>query len=186
MHAPRAHGNAVTARERAHMLGRAGGAQVNYFAFVAEEVRAGLAALGMRSLDELVGRADLLRQRDIQLAKTSGLDLSYITAFAGAVRPSSERAKQEVGPAQLTRPLTRSARRPPLHAAQSVYAGESMTEGPAEQSAAKCGLVLHGVGMRPITSCLRTGRCRRLPVRWAPSSAPRPPLPNSPPSSSII
>jgi hypothetical protein len=87
-----------TACERAHTLGRADGAQVNYFAFVAEEVRAGLAALGMRSLDELVGRADLLRQRDIQLAKTSGLDLSYITAFAGAVRPSSERAKQEVGP----------------------------------------------------------------------------------------
>ena len=77
---------------------------MNYFAFVAEEVRAGLAALGMRSLDELVGRADLLRQRDMQLAKTSGLDLSYITAFAGAVRPSSERAKQEVRPRSANAP----------------------------------------------------------------------------------
>lgn len=72
-------------------------AQVNYFAFVAEEVRAGLAALGLRSLDELVGRADLLRQRDLPLAKTAGLDLSYITTFAGPVRPSSERLGQEVG-----------------------------------------------------------------------------------------
>lgn len=35
---------------------------VNYFHFVAEEVRAGLAALGLRSMDELIGRADLLRQ----------------------------------------------------------------------------------------------------------------------------
>lgn len=69
---------------------------MNYFAFVAEEVRAGLAALGLRSLDGLVGRADLLRQRDLPLAKTSGLDLSYITTFAGATRPSSERAAQEV------------------------------------------------------------------------------------------
>lgn len=73
-------------------------AQVNYFAFVAEEVRAGLAALGLRSLDELVGRADLLRQRDLPLAKTAGLDLSYITAYAGPVQPSSERAANEVRP----------------------------------------------------------------------------------------
>jgi hypothetical protein len=35
------------------------------------QVRAGLAQLGLRSLDELVGRADYLKQRDTQLAKTS-------------------------------------------------------------------------------------------------------------------
>jgi ribosomal protein L12E/L44/L45/RPP1/RPP2 len=29
---------------------------------VAEEVRAGLAELGLRSLDELIGRADMLKQ----------------------------------------------------------------------------------------------------------------------------
>ena len=59
---------------------------VNYFAFVAEEVRAGLAALGLRSLDELVGRADLLKQKSAAaapLAKTSNLDLSFLTRFAG-------------------------------------------------------------------------------------------------------
>lgn len=66
--------------------------QVNYFQFVAEEVRAGLAALGLRSLDELVGRADLLKQRDIRLAKTTGLDLSFVTTFAGPTGSSTERS----------------------------------------------------------------------------------------------
>jgi glutamate synthase (ferredoxin) len=65
---------------------------VNFFAFVAEEVRAGLAAAGLRSLDELVGRADLLRPRpDAHLAKTAGLDLSYITTYAGPAGKSSDR-----------------------------------------------------------------------------------------------
>ncbi len=58
--------------------------QVNFFAFVAQEVRMGLARLGMHSLDELVGRADLLHQKDdLQLGKTSGLDMSFLTTYAG-------------------------------------------------------------------------------------------------------
>ena len=61
---------------------------------VTAQVRAGLAALGLRSLDELVGRADLLRQRDMALAKTTGLDLSFITTYAGPVKPSSTRIVQ--------------------------------------------------------------------------------------------
>ncbi|RMZ53552.1 hypothetical protein APUTEX25_003374, partial [Auxenochlorella protothecoides] len=65
---------------------------VNYFMFVAEEVRAGLASLGLRSLDELVGRGDYLRQRtDVSLAKTSALDLSILTRFAGETATSTER-----------------------------------------------------------------------------------------------
>ncbi|GBF96450.1 ferredoxin-dependent glutamate synthase [Raphidocelis subcapitata] len=70
---------------------------VNYFHFVAEEVRAGLASLGLRSLDELIGRADLLRQRaDLKLAKTAGLNLAFLTTFAGAAGGSSARLAQEV------------------------------------------------------------------------------------------
>ena len=43
-------------------------------------MRAGLAALGLRSLDELVGRADLLRQRSsATLAKTSGQTLIMLS-----------------------------------------------------------------------------------------------------------
>ena len=70
---------------------------VNYFAFVAEEVRAGLAALGLKSLDELVGRADLLKQKsaaEAPLAKTSNLDLSFLTRYAGDCGSSSARIAQ--------------------------------------------------------------------------------------------
>eukprot|EP00884_Botryococcus_braunii_P009765 jgi/Botrbrau1/18790/Bobra.0386s0105.1 len=75
---------------------------VNFFTYVAMEVRSELARLGLRSLDELVGRADLLRpKKDVSITKTAGLDLSFITRYAGEVRKSSERisqAVQSVGP----------------------------------------------------------------------------------------
>ncbi len=52
---------------------------VNFFFFVAEEVRSLLAKLGYRSLDEIIGRADLLVQNNkISVAKTNGLDLSCL------------------------------------------------------------------------------------------------------------
>ena len=51
----------------------------NFFIYAADEVRQCLAALGYKSLGELVGRADLLRQRDTELRKTSKLDLRYIS-----------------------------------------------------------------------------------------------------------
>ncbi|MFB2880867.1 glutamate synthase-related protein [Floridanema aerugineum] len=55
---------------------------VNFFYYVAEEVRSILAKLGYRSLNELIGRADLLKVReDVQLAKTEHLDLSYLLAL---------------------------------------------------------------------------------------------------------
>ena len=57
-------------------------------------MRAGLASLGLRSLDELVGRADLLAQRDMKLAKTDGLDLSFVTTYAGETGASSTRRAQ--------------------------------------------------------------------------------------------
>ena len=53
---------------------------VNFFFFIAEEVRSLLAHLGYRSLDEVVGRADLLTLRaGAQLAKTVGLNLDCLT-----------------------------------------------------------------------------------------------------------
>src|SRR6185312_14668095 len=53
---------------------------VAYFTFVAEGVRRWLAKLGVRSLDELVGRVDLLRVRDVDHPKASTLDLSGLIA----------------------------------------------------------------------------------------------------------
>ena len=70
--------------------------QVNYFHFVAEEIRAGLASLGMRSLDELTGRSDLLRQRDHPLSKTTGLDLSFISRFVGPCKTYADRIDAKV------------------------------------------------------------------------------------------
>ena len=51
---------------------------VNYFFFVAEEVREILAQLGFRTLDELIGRSDLLRTRAQSGGKASTLDLSAL------------------------------------------------------------------------------------------------------------
>ncbi|MBB4063095.1 glutamate synthase (NADPH/NADH) large chain [Gellertiella hungarica] len=52
---------------------------INYFFFVAEEVRVILASLGVRSLNEIVGRTDLL-EKDEAIAhwKARGLDFSRI------------------------------------------------------------------------------------------------------------
>jgi glutamate synthase (ferredoxin) len=61
-----------------------------------QQVRQGLAQLGLRSLDELVGHADYLQQRDAPLAKTSGLDLSFLTTYAGDSGTSSIRIAQAV------------------------------------------------------------------------------------------
>lgn len=52
---------------------------VNFFYFVAEEVRSLLAMLGYRSLNEVIGRADLLKVREgVALTKTQGLDLGCL------------------------------------------------------------------------------------------------------------
>ena len=58
---------------------------VNFFLFVAEEVRQLLSVLGVSSLQELIGRTELLKARQVQLAKTQALDLSCLLApIAGA------------------------------------------------------------------------------------------------------
>jgi glutamate synthase (NADPH/NADH) large chain len=52
---------------------------VNYFFFVAEEARQIMAQLGIRTFDELIGRADLLdKSRAISHWKAKGLDFSKI------------------------------------------------------------------------------------------------------------
>ena len=54
---------------------------VNFFFFVAEEVREILASLGLRTLDEAIGRVDLLSaEHAIEHWKARGVDLSHILA----------------------------------------------------------------------------------------------------------
>ena len=55
---------------------------INLFSFIAEEVREILASLGFRSLDEVIGRTDLLRQVSRGAAHLDDLDLNPILAQA--------------------------------------------------------------------------------------------------------
>jgi glutamate synthase (ferredoxin) len=51
---------------------------VNFFLFVAEEVRQLLSVLGVARLEDLIGRTELLQPRHVALAKTQALDLSCL------------------------------------------------------------------------------------------------------------
>ncbi|XP_014489740.1 ferredoxin-dependent glutamate synthase, chloroplastic isoform X2 [Vigna radiata var. radiata] len=68
---------------------------VNYFLYVAEEVRGILAQLGYEKLDDVIGRTHLLQPRDISLAKTQHLDLSYILSSAGLSKWSSTEIRNQ-------------------------------------------------------------------------------------------
>jgi len=76
-----------------------------YMTYVAEEVRRILAALGLRSLDEAIGRVDLLRPRPADHGRSERLDLTPVLAdgaagprrFTGSLpiqRPSSSLGDQ--------------------------------------------------------------------------------------------
>ena len=75
---------------------------VNFFQLCAQEVREELAAMGYKSLDEIIGRNDLFAQKRAhpdgsapgQPAKTSGLDLSFLTTSSGEGGVSSARLAQ--------------------------------------------------------------------------------------------
>ena len=51
---------------------------VNFFLFIAEEVRELMSLIGVRNLEEIIGRTELLNQRDIKLPKTETFDLSSL------------------------------------------------------------------------------------------------------------
>lgn len=66
---------------------------VNFFEFVAEEVRGLLAHLGYSKLDDVIGRADLLKTSEKQadrVAKTKGIDLDRF--FSGMPNSADDRS----------------------------------------------------------------------------------------------
>lgn len=66
---------------------------VNYFRFVAEEIRGILAQMGFEKLEDIVGRADLLNfVPAADLPKTAGLDFSRLLYFAAGT-PADELRK---------------------------------------------------------------------------------------------
>uniref|UniRef100_A0A453AU94 glutamate synthase (ferredoxin) n=1 Tax=Aegilops tauschii subsp. strangulata TaxID=200361 RepID=A0A453AU94_AEGTS len=68
---------------------------VNYFLFVAEEVRATLAQLGYEKLDDIIGRTDLLKPKHISLVKTQHIDLAYLLMNAGLPKWSSSQIRSQ-------------------------------------------------------------------------------------------
>lgn len=68
---------------------------VNYFLYVAEEVRGVLAQLGYEKLDDIIGRTDLLKPRHISLTKTQHLDLSYLLSNVGLPKWSSTEIRNQ-------------------------------------------------------------------------------------------
>ena len=56
---------------------------INFFRFVAEEVRERMAELGVRSLDELIGRSDLVELQEGRTARQARLDLTPVISDAG-------------------------------------------------------------------------------------------------------
>ncbi|GIW05462.1 MAG: glutamate synthase [Dehalococcoidia bacterium] len=67
---------------------------VHYFRHLAQDVREWLAKLGYRSLDEVIGRVDLLRQKPVDTpARARLLDLSRLI---GDVDPANERPRRRI------------------------------------------------------------------------------------------
>ena len=96
---------------------------VNFFFFVAEEVRELLASLGLRSLDEATGRVDLLRaDAAIEHWKARGVDLTHVLREVpvpeGAV--AAPRAAAARGARRRARLGARRARAPRARARRGV------------------------------------------------------------------
>ena len=62
---------------------------VNFFLFIAEEVRQLMSILGVTKMEDLIGKTELLKPRNIKLAKTNQIDLSSLIKN---VKNSSDRS----------------------------------------------------------------------------------------------
>ena len=63
---------------------------INFFYYLSEELRSIMAKLGLRTMNEMVGRADLLRvDESVRTPKTANLDLSAMLKPAHEMRPGA-------------------------------------------------------------------------------------------------
>ncbi|KAJ8099445.1 hypothetical protein POJ06DRAFT_135221 [Lipomyces tetrasporus] len=61
---------------------------INFFYYIANELRGIMAKLGFRTIDEMIGRAEKLKVReDLRTTKTANIDLSPLLTPAHALRP---------------------------------------------------------------------------------------------------
>jgi glutamate synthase (ferredoxin) len=94
-----------------------------YFLFMAEEVRRTLASLGLRSLDEAVGRVECLRQREVADPRANTMDLSpLITAPA-----DPDATRRFVAPVAIQRPRSTLGDRLLDDAFRAVWDGDDVT-----------------------------------------------------------
>ena len=139
---------------------------VNYFFFVAEEVREIMASLGIRSMDELIGRSDLLVQDEaIEHWKARGVDLTNILAMPDAARGRAAAPRAPAG-AGARRRAGLGSRRAPRRRARATARRCSSSARSATSTAASA-------ASSPATSPSATAprACRR--ARSASSSAAR-------------
>ncbi|MGH9234005.1 MAG: glutamate synthase large subunit [Acidimicrobiales bacterium] len=92
-----------------------------YFLFMAEEVRGYLASLGLRTLDEAVGRVDLLRQRATGYDRADAMDLSPLLA-----PPASDGPRRFVERVELQDPRADLGDRLLADAFRAVWDGDDV------------------------------------------------------------
>ncbi|MCA1843283.1 MAG: glutamate synthase subunit alpha, partial [Actinobacteria bacterium] len=87
--------------------------------FIAEEVRRGLAALGLRTLDEAIGRVECLRQHHVDEARANTMDLTPL------ITPPSDPAavRHFVAPVEIQRPRSALGDRILADAYRNVWEG---------------------------------------------------------------
>ena len=85
----------------------------SYFLFIADEVRGYLAQLGLRSIDEAIGRVDLLRQRETGVDRADAMDLNPLLEPPAADAPALRRAGRAAGPSGRPRRPAAGRRLPP-------------------------------------------------------------------------
>ncbi|WP_101296367.1 glutamate synthase large subunit [Halegenticoccus soli] len=100
---------------------------INYMSFMAQELREIMAELGFRTLDEMIGRPELLRQRETDHPKAKHLDLSAVIAKpAGDQRIKTREQSHSDLDAQLDRELIAEAE-PALAYGESVRVGKPIS-----------------------------------------------------------
>ena len=107
---------------RAKFAGTAEGVAA-YFLFMAEEVRRTLASLGLRSLDEAIGRVECLRQRQVPDARANTMDLTPL--ITPPVDPAASR--RFVAPLPIQRPRSTLGDRLLDDAFRAVWDGDDIS-----------------------------------------------------------
>ena len=67
---------------------------INFMTYVAQQVRMILAEMGFRSLDEVVGRVDLLQPKSVKMSKAVTLDLSSVLVDVDPEQTQPRRSQQ--------------------------------------------------------------------------------------------